>query len=63
MSNDPRVEAVVLNLSFLERRIEKLEEVVVEQAEEIQNLRKYLKINPNVLKNIVYNKNKHKEDI
>jgi hypothetical protein len=58
MSNDPRVEAVILNIGFLERRVDKLEEEVRKQAEEIQYLKNYFKINPNILKDIVYNKNK-----
>lgn len=58
MSNDPRIEAVIMGFGFLERRVDTLEREIRLQAEEIRQLKKCLKIDPNILKKVVYNKNK-----
>lgn len=58
MSNDPRVEKAMLDLIYLDARIDQLDKEVRLQAEEIRQLKKCLKIDPNILKKVVYNKNK-----
>lgn len=58
MSNDPRVDKAMLDLIYLDVRIDQLDKEVRLQAEEIRQLKRCLKIDPNVLRNIVYNKNK-----